>query len=143
MMYGSETWTLYRHHIKLIRTIQQRHLRSILKIRWDHFITNDEALEQIALDGSRCTYSRCVAREALLYGVLEEDSREGGRPLLSYKDILKDILKRGAALGTWREIVTDRLAWRRLTSERKGPRTDNPWMTFFIGRKTFYALSGI
>ena len=32
MMYGSETWTLYRHHIncKLLRTIQQRHLRSIL-----------------------------------------------------------------------------------------------------------------
>ena len=36
MMYGSETWTLYCHHIKLLRTIQQRHLRSILNIRWDH-----------------------------------------------------------------------------------------------------------
>ena len=29
LMYGSETWTLYSHHIKLLRTIQQRHLRSI------------------------------------------------------------------------------------------------------------------
>ena len=44
MLYGSETWTLYHHHIKLLRTIQQRHLRSILKIRWDYFITNDEVL---------------------------------------------------------------------------------------------------
>ena len=33
MMYRSEIWTLYRHHIKLLRTVQQRHLRSILKIK--------------------------------------------------------------------------------------------------------------
>ena len=66
----------------------------------------------------------CVARtpderpvKALLYGVLEEGSGRVGRPLLKYMDTLKDILKRGAALGTWREIVTDRLAWRRLTSD--------------------------
>ena len=62
MMYGSETWTLYRYHIKL----------------------------------------------------LEEGSRKIGRPILRYKDNLKDLLKRGAALGTWKEIVTDWLAWRRL-----------------------------
>ena len=37
--------------------------------------------------------------------------------LLRYKDTLKDILKRGAALGTWRDIVTDWLAWWRLTSD--------------------------
>ena len=30
---------------------------------------------------------------------------------------MKDILKCRAALGTWREIITDRLAWRRLTSD--------------------------
>ena len=30
-MYGSETWTLYRHHIKKLRTLQQPHLRLILK----------------------------------------------------------------------------------------------------------------
>ena len=57
--------------------------------------------------------------KTLLYGVLGEGSRRVGRPLLRYKDTLKDILKRGAALGTWRQIVTDRLAiaWRRLTSD--------------------------
>ena len=131
MMYGSETWTLYRHHIKLLRTIQQRQLRSILKIKWDHFITNDEVLDhakstdiEIILVRNRLRWMGHVARmpdvrpvKALLYGVLEEGSRRVGRPLLRYKDTLKDILKRGAALGTWREIVTDRLAWRRLTSD--------------------------
>ena len=52
--------------------------------------------------------------KALLYGILGEGSRRVGRPLLRYKDTLKDILKRGAALGTWRQIVTDRLAWRHI-----------------------------
>ena len=124
MMYGSETWTLYRHHIKLLRTIQQRHLRSILKIGWDHFITNDEVMDrakstdiEIILIRNRLRWMGHVARmpdelpvKALLYGVLEEGSSRVGRPLLRYQDTLKDILKRGAALGTWREIVTDRLA---------------------------------
>ena len=53
--------------------------------------------------------------KALLYGVLEEGSRRVGRPLLRYKDTLNDILKYEATLETWKEIVTDRLAWRRLT----------------------------
>ena len=48
--------------------------------------------------------------KALLSGVLEEGSRRVGRTLLRYKGTLKDIIKGGAALGTWREIITDRLA---------------------------------
>ena len=45
--------------------------------------------------------------KALLYGVLEEGSSRVRHPLLRYKGTLKDILRRGAALGTWREIVTE------------------------------------
>ena len=40
MIYDSETFTLYNHRIKPLRTVQQRYLRSILNIRWDHFITS-------------------------------------------------------------------------------------------------------
>ena len=96
MMYGSETWTLYRHHIKLLRTIQQWQLRSILKIRWDHFITNDEVLDraesmdiEIILIRNRLRWMDHVASmpdewpvKALFYGVLEEVSRKVGRPFL-------------------------------------------------------------
>ena len=35
----NETWTLYDHQIRQIRTIQQRHLRNILKIKWDQALT--------------------------------------------------------------------------------------------------------
>ena len=40
LMYGSETWTLYQHEIMQLRTIQQRHLRLILNIKWDDYISN-------------------------------------------------------------------------------------------------------
>ena len=103
----------------------------ILKFRLDHFITNDVVLDrakstdiETVLIWNRLRWMGHVARmpderpvKALLYGVLEEGSRRVGRPLLTYKDTLKYICKRGAALGIWREIVTDRLAWRRLTSD--------------------------
>ena len=128
MVYGSETWPLYRHHIKLLRTVQQRHLRSILKIKWDDYITNNEVLHQaratdieIILIRNRLRWMGHVARmpddrpvKALLYGVLNEGTRRVGRPLLRFKDTIKDILKRGGAIDYWRDAVNDRLAWRRL-----------------------------
>lgn len=96
MLYGSKTWTLYRHLIKLPRTVQQRHLRSILKISWDPYITNDEIPDcyksaeiEITLIRNRLCWIghvACVPDErpvkALLYGELTEGSRKFGCPLL-------------------------------------------------------------
>ena len=91
-------WTLYCHHIKLLRTVQRRHLRSALKIKWDHYITNGEVLNraksadfEITLIKNRLRWIGRVARmpegrplKALLYGELAYDSRKIGRPLLWY-----------------------------------------------------------
>ena len=44
LLYGSETWPLYQKHVKQLRIIQQRHPRSILSIKWDHFVLNEEVL---------------------------------------------------------------------------------------------------
>ena len=49
LLYGSETWPLYQKHMKQLRTIQQRHLRSILSNKWDHFVSNEEVLETAKL----------------------------------------------------------------------------------------------
>ena len=128
MLYGSKTWTLYRHHIKLLRTVQQRHLRSILKISWDPYITNDEILDcsksaeiEITLIRNRLCWIghvACVPDErpvkALFYGELTEGSRKLGHPLRRYKDTIKNILKYGGSLNTWRRIVGGRLAWQGL-----------------------------
>ena len=44
LMYSSKTWTLNYQQVRQLRTVQQRHLRRILKIKWDHYISNEEAL---------------------------------------------------------------------------------------------------
>ena len=131
LLYGSETWTLYRRHIKQLRTIQQRHLRSILHIRWDHFVTNDEVLEQAktvdietTLVKNRLRWVGHVVRmeatrpvKELFFGELEDGSRSTGRPQLRYKDTIKDILRRADVLHNWRDHVDNRHEWRQFTHD--------------------------
>ena len=127
MVYGSETWTLYRHQMKKLRTIQQRDLRSILKIKWDDYITNDEVLDRAVTEDienklirNRLRWVGHVVRlpddgptKALPYGELAQGSRKTGRTLLRYRDTIKDILNRGGALHTWRDAVMERTEWRK------------------------------
>ena len=89
LLYGSETWTLYAHEIKQLRTIQQRHLRSILKIRWNDFVSNETVLDRSNVDdivillaqnrlrwlGHVCRMGNERTVKSLLYGELNEGSR--------------------------------------------------------------------
>ena len=72
----------------------------ILKIKWDHFITNDDVLEQ--------------ARAEDFDDSCPEQSELVGRSLLRYKGTVKDILKRGDVLQTWRDTADNRSEWREL-----------------------------
>ena len=46
LLYGCETWVVYRRHVKVLEQFQQRILRSILGIHWQDRITNASILEQ-------------------------------------------------------------------------------------------------
>ena len=46
LLYGCETWTLFRRHIKKLELFHMRALRSIPGIRWQDHITNLEVLDQ-------------------------------------------------------------------------------------------------
>ena len=46
LTYGCETWTLYRQNISQLRTVQQRHLRNILRIKWSDYVSNEEVLRR-------------------------------------------------------------------------------------------------
>jgi len=46
LTYGSETWTVYQHEVKQLPAIQQPHLRLILNIKWDDYISNEEVLRR-------------------------------------------------------------------------------------------------
>ncbi len=45
LLYGAESWVMYRHHLRLLERFHQRCLRTILNIRWSDFIANTEVLE--------------------------------------------------------------------------------------------------
>ena len=94
LLYGSETWTLYQHEVRQLHTIQQRHLRLILNIKWDDLISNEEVLRrahvediEIKLVRSRLRWLGHVCRmnvdrpvKELLYCELAHGSRKVGRP---------------------------------------------------------------
>lgn len=126
LMYGSETWTLYSTDIKQLRTVQQRHLRRILRVKWDDYVSNEEVLArsdvediEVMLTRNRMRWLGHVSRmendrptKMLLYGELVEGTRPVGRPKLRYKDTCKDALKCGGILGVWQDSVNDRSMWR-------------------------------
>lgn len=126
LTYGCETWTLYRHNINQLRTVQQRHLRKILRIKWSDFVSNEEVLQRSGAEDietilikSRLRWLGHVTRmdddrpvKSLLYGELDKGSRSVGRPKLRYKDICKSVLKLGRMLDSWQDIVCVRPIWR-------------------------------
>jgi len=51
LLYGSETWTLYRRHVKKLDSFHLRCLRRILHIKWQDRVTNTTVLEQCDTTG--------------------------------------------------------------------------------------------
>ena len=112
LMYGSETWTLYQHEIMQLRTRQQLHLRLILNIKWDDYISNEEVLRRAHVGDMEVmlvrTHMRCLGHvcrmdndrpvKQLLYCELAHGSRPIGRPKLQFKDTCKSTLKCGHVL---------------------------------------------
>ena len=49
LLYGAETWTVYRRHVKKLHAFMMRHLRSIMKIRWqDSLLWKTSSSERIS-----------------------------------------------------------------------------------------------
>ena len=111
-----------------LHTILQRHLRLILKIKWDDFVSNEEVLKragvediELKLVGNRLRWLGHICRmednrpvKALLHSELFHGSRPVGRPYLRFKDTCKNALKFGHALDLWKTGVNNRQEWRRL-----------------------------
>ena len=134
LMYWSETWTLYQHEIMQLRIIQQRHLRLILNIKSDDYISNEELLRHADVEdmdvmlvrtrlrwlGHVCRINNDRPGKQLLYCELARGSRPIGRSKLRFKDTCKSSLKCGHALDQWFSTVDNRAEWKRLTRVEKG-----------------------
>ena len=49
LQYGAETWTVYRRHVKKLYAFMMRHMRSIMKIRWQDKVRNIKVLKRAGL----------------------------------------------------------------------------------------------
>ena len=51
LLYGCETWTTYRRHIKQLEQFHTRTLRMIMGILWQDRVTNQEVLDRAGSTG--------------------------------------------------------------------------------------------
>ena len=103
LLYGCETWTVYRWLLKQLERFHQRALRFILGILWQDKVTNTEVFER-----TNCIYIEAMLLKSclrwtghvirmedhripkqLLFGELEQDHRRQGRPCKCFKDTVK------------------------------------------------------
>lgn len=112
-----------------LHTIQQRHLRLILNIKWNDYISNEEVLRRADVEdmevmlvrtrlrwlGHNCRMNNDRPVKQLLYCELAHGSRSIGRPKLRFKDTCKSALKCDHVLDQWLSTMNNRAEWERLT----------------------------
>ena len=107
ILYGCETWTLYRKHIKKLEKFHMQALSSILGICWQDRVTNLQVLDRANSSSIKSMLIKAHLRwvghvirmedyrmpKRLLYGELQHGKRNQGRPQKPYKDTVKANLK--------------------------------------------------
>lgn len=131
LLYGCETWTTHKRHLRCLEQYHQRCLRKILGIKWQDKRTNVSILKQTGLTSVECLIIRHQLRwtghvvrmpdsrlpKQLLYAQLAEGRRHLGAPKKRYKDALKaNIKKCHIDVANWELIAEDRSRWRRTIS---------------------------
>ncbi|XP_068692733.1 uncharacterized protein [Montipora foliosa] len=130
LLYGVETWTVYRVQLKKLHAYMMRHLRAIMNISWNDKITNiEEVLNRAGLPSmedlliqmnlrwlghvERMDHA-CLPRQ-LLYSQLCEGKRNQGRPRLRFKDTVKrNLEKLDIDRSSCQQKAKDRAVWRNL-----------------------------
>ncbi|CAH8655292.1 unnamed protein product [Dicrocoelium dendriticum] len=129
LIYGSETWTLYRKDIRFLERFHQQCLRRILRIQWWDNVPDTDVIrrsEVYTIDymlllrhlrwlGHVRRMDATRIPKQLLYGQLIAGGRNAGKPKLRYQDNIKVSLSRlSIDLNIWEELATNRRTWRDL-----------------------------
>ena len=127
LLYGSETWTTYRRHVRALEQFHQRCLRQIMGIKWQDRATNTSVLNRAGLTSIETMLMKNQLRwvghivrmgdsrlpKQVFYSELSDGVRRRGRPLLRYKDTLKEKLNLcNLPLATWEASALNRSLWR-------------------------------
>ena len=128
LLYSSETWTLYKRHVRVLERFHQRCLRHILNIGWASKIPDTQVLEtadvlsiEAVIHRHRLRWTGHLIRmkdnripKQMLYGELVNGKRPQQKPRLRFKDCVKASLKDCVINDTyWESSACHRSRWRR------------------------------
>jgi hypothetical protein len=129
LLYGCETWTTYRRHIKKLQQFHLRCLRHITRTKWYDKVPNFEVLKRCKIGGiesfvmqAQLRWTGHVVRmtndrlpKIAMYGELQNGSRTCGGQYKRYRDGIKSNLKAcDIDTSSWELAANDRAAWRQL-----------------------------
>ena len=127
LLYGSESWTLYRGQIRILERFHIKSLQLLLGISWKDKIPHSEILKRTDCTSIEYLLNRAQLRwvghvvrmprsripKQLLYGELTEGKRSAGGQLLRFKDTLKRSMKACyAEPSKLEELAGNRPLWR-------------------------------
>ena len=129
LLYGSQTWTLYRRNIQDLEKFHLRCLRRIMKIYWLERVTNIEVLQRAEITGTEYMLTQQhmkwvghVARmderrlsKQVLYGQLLDAPRKAVGQKLRFKDTVRHNLQNvDIDRKNWEMIACDRSMWKKI-----------------------------
>jgi len=129
LLYGCESWVLYRRHIVKLDQFHMRCLRRIAHVKWQDKIPNTEVVQICGISGIEAFLLSAQLRwighvvrmsenrlpKQVFYGQLEHGTRSHGGQQKRYKDMLKSNLKAcGIAPNQLETLAQDRSSWRTL-----------------------------
>ena len=135
LLYGAESWVLYRKQVRLLERFHQRCLRAIMGIQWQDHVTNEEVLQRADITSvesmlmirqlrwaghvSRMDDSRMP--KAVFYSELCQGKRDRGAPRKRYKDQLKRQLNQADINPSeWEQLAENRSEWRATIKSSSG-----------------------
>ena len=103
LLYDAETWVLYRKQIRLLERFHKHCFRSILGIKWQDHVSDEEVLKRASLPSIESVLLQVKLRwaghvtrmedlrmpKAVFFSELQERKRNRGAPRKRYKDRLK------------------------------------------------------
>ena len=122
LLYDAETWVLYWKQIKLLEQFHQCCLLSILGIKWQDHVPNEEVSKRASLPGIESILLQVQLRlagqvtrmedvhmpKAVFFSKLIEGKRDLGAPRKHYKDQLKrQLAQAGISHQSWQQEASD------------------------------------
>ena len=131
LLYGAESWTVYRRHLKLLEAFHIRCLQRILGLTWRDKVPHTEILQRAKSISIEATLAKRQLRwtghiirmpehrfpRQVLYGQIPNVRRNPGGQLKRYKDNIKGTLKKcNIDPGDLEVSASNRPLWRSLVN---------------------------